>query len=547
MGLNWMHERQKAFKDFEQSFRGSGIGSGSDLNYNKHNNIFPHHQSFISTEYPYNPSITHTHHTSPRSATKIVELLPFEEALQDPFFATPFEKRSLISDPFQSTHPELKPIFNKGKNPSNNPRLSYIQNEADSNMLSSRKDSEEMTPKAKVSYDENKFQVEFDVKDYKPEELSIKAEGTTLVVLAKHEEKSGASSYVTKQFEQRFTLPSGVKAEAISSSLSKDGKLMVTAPRSVEQHKTPIGEIKWKTRDGFESDNSNVTQSTKSNEEGLPHPKVKYDDDKVCISIDCQKYKPEELDVKVEGNTIIITAKQEIKEVGGTRTRVFEQKFTLPSGVKGDKVTSSIDRDGVLSITAPRRAPAASSINQTIEQKMDRVLSPSCWSSDFGTGGRNTFDDGFSSPRRSSSSTITKTSSTNSSAIPGSLVFDHGGDFNNERSLFSHSEAMDNNDGISKVQYDDDTYKIMVNVENYNPDELTIKTVGNSVQVEAKHMEKTPDGQSYSSRNFTQSFSLPKGVNPEAVTSSLGKDGQLVIEAPLPQPTLKQSGERMVP
>ena len=36
-------------------------------------------------------------------------------------------------------------------------------------------------------------------------------------------------------------------------------------------------------------------------------------------SVDCSRYKPEELDVKVEGNTIIITAKQEIKESGGTR------------------------------------------------------------------------------------------------------------------------------------------------------------------------------------------------------------------------------------
>merc|ERR1712018_508584 len=387
--------------------------------------------------------------------------------------------------------------------------------------MSSRKEPEEMSPKAKVSYDETKFQVEFDVKDYKPEELSIKTEGTTLVVLAKHEEKSGDSSYVTKQFEQRFTLPSGVKAEAISSSLSKDGKLMVAAPRSVEQHKTPIGEIKWKTRDGFESDNVNTTQSSKS-EEGLPHPKVKYDEDKVCISLDCQKYKPE-LDVKVEGNTIIITAKQEVKEIGGTRTRVFEQKFTLPSGVKGEKVTSSIDRDGVLNIIAPRGNPSASTINQTIEQKMDRVMSPSSWASDFGTGGRTAFDDDFAGPRRSSSSTVTTKSSTNSSAIPGSIMFDHGDDFKNERSLFSHSEAMDSRDGISKVQYDDDTYKIMVNVENYNPDELTIKTVGNSVQVEAKHMEKTSDGRSFSSRNFTQSFSLPKGVNPEEVKSSLSK------------------------
>ena len=211
-----------------------------------------------------------------------------------------------------------------------------------------------------------------------------------------------------------------------------------------------ITQIKWKTRDGFESENSNTTPVSKPSEEGLPHPKVKYDDDKVCISIDCQNYKPEELDVKVEGNTIIITAKQEIKEIGGTRTRVFEQKFTLPSGVKGDKVTSSIDRDGVLNIIAPKGNPAASTINQTIEQKMDRVMSPSSWASDFGTGGRGTYDDDFSGPRRASSSTVTTKSSTNSSAIPGSIMFDHGDDFKNERSLFSHSEVMDSRDGISK-------------------------------------------------------------------------------------------------
>ena len=86
----------------------------------------------------------------------------------------------------------------------------------------------------------------------------------------------------------------------------------------------------------------------------------------------------------------------------------------------------------------------------------------------------------------------------------------------------------------------------MVNVQNYNPDEITIKTVGNAVQVEAKHTEKTSDGRSYSSRNFSQSFSLPKGVNPEEVKSSLSKDGTLTIEAPLPKTALKGS-ERMVP
>jgi len=547
--LRWMHDRQKAFKVFEQSFQDSGIGSGGGVR-SKEKNTLPYFQPFISAGYtPHNPSISHG--TSPRSATKVLEFLPFEQALQDPFFAPSHRVIDLIIDPLPSTHTKLSPIFNKNKSQhhSDNFYSKPLTNEQDSIMLSTRKDSEEMSPKAKVSYDESKFQVEFDVKDYKPEELSIKTEGTTLIVLAKHEEKSGDSTFVSKQFEQRFTLPSGVKADAISSSLSKEGMLTVTAPRSIEQHKTPIGEIKWKTRDGIEVDQLNATESLKA-DEGLPHPRVKYDEDKVHISLDCQKYKPEELDVKVEGNTIIITAKQEVKEVGGTRTRVYEQKFTLPTGVKGDKVTSSFDKDGTLTIVAPRGNAAASSINQSIEQKMDRVMSPSSWASDFGTGpgGLTTYADDFSGPRRSSSSTVTTKSSTNSSSIPGSITFDHGGNFNNERSLFSHSEAMDNSDGISKVQYDDDKYKIMVNVQNYNPDELTIKTVGNSVQVEAKHMEKTSDGRSYSSRNFTQNFSLPKGVNPEEVKSSLSKDGTLTIEAPLPQPKTSLKGsERMVP
>ena len=68
---------------------------------------------------------------------------------------------------------------------------------------------------------------------------------------------------------------------------------------------------------------------------------------------------------------------QEIKEQGGTRTKLFEQKFTLPSGVKAEKVTSNYGKDGVLSITAPRGNAAAPITH--LEQRMDRVMAPSSW------------------------------------------------------------------------------------------------------------------------------------------------------------------------
>ena len=90
-------------------------------------------------------------------------------------------------------------------------------------------------------------------------------------------------------------------------------------------------------------------------------------------------------------------------------------------------------------------------------------------------------------------------------------------------------------------------YKIEIDVQNFKPEDLVIKTVGQTIQVEAKHEEKTSDGMSVSSRNFSQSFTLPREVNPESVASSLSRDGKLTIEAPLPKSKTLASDERLVP
>merc|ERR1712168_1522383 len=404
--------------------------------------------------------------------------------------------------------------------------------------------SSDMSPKAKVSYDADKFQVEFNVEDYTPEELSIKTEGDVLIVLAKHETKGASGqSFVSKQFEQRFSLPSGVKIEKIASSLSKDGVLTVSAPR--ENLAITSGVIENKTGQVF----SQSEEAKRS--EGLPQPKVSYDDDKFQISLDVTSYRPEDLDVKVEGNSIIITAKQEIQEPGGTRTRVFEQKFSLPSGVKAELVKSSLTREGVLMIMAPKGNVAAKqSYTESVENKMDKVLDPNSWEEDDRRRASNfdsafndmrkgsAFDSALSSTRQGSSLFDSSRSSIHDRDRSGSL-FDR-----DERSLFA---ANSEQNGISRVQYDDDSYKILVNVENYKPEELVIKTVDNTVHVEAKHEEKTSDGRSYSTRSFNQSFTLPRGVNPESVTSALSKDGVLTIAAPLPKAIKNPNPERLVP
>ena len=258
--------------------------------------------------------------------------------------------------------------------------------------------------------------------------------------------------------------------------------------------------------------------------------------------------RPDDLDVKVENNQLVISAKQETRDAnGGTRTRVFEQKFSLPAGINGESVKSNLTRDGFLVVTASKEGYESKSVvkenfsdtssTRGLQDKMDRVLTPSSWD----TRRESAFDDvrrdSISDEKRimSSFDDLRRDSNKSSSLFDRSLFDD--------KSIFASNSEQS---GISRVEYDDNNYKILVNVDKYSPEELVIKTVENTVVVEAKHQEKTSDGRSYSTQSFSQSFTLPQGVDPESVKSSLSGAGVLTISAPITKAGRAQQ-ERLVP
>ena len=109
------------------------------------------------------------------------------------------------------------------------------------------------------------------------------------------------------------------------------------------------------------------------------------------------------------------------------------------------------------------------------------------------------------------SSSLLRQRDNDSTALKSSSLFDSPG---GGSSFFSDPPALaalggpigpiggggSGGDGISRIQYDDDTYKILVNVADFRPEDIIVKTVGGSVQLEAKREEKTADGHSFSSR-----------------------------------------------
>ncbi|KAG9265533.1 heat shock protein beta-11-like [Astyanax mexicanus] len=80
----------------------------------------------------------------------------------------------------------------------------------------------------------DRFALNLDIKDFHPEELSVKQVGRKLRVSGKTEKKQddgkGSYSYRCQEFRQEFDLPEGVNPEAVTCSLN-NGQLQIQAPK----------------------------------------------------------------------------------------------------------------------------------------------------------------------------------------------------------------------------------------------------------------------------------------------------------------------------
>ncbi|XP_035214946.1 protein lethal(2)essential for life-like [Stegodyphus dumicola] len=100
--------------------------------------------------------------------------------------------------------------------------------------------------------------------------------------------------------------------------------------------------------------------------------------------------------------------------------------------------------------------------------------------------------------------------------------------------------------GQSVVKNESDKFQVMLNVSQFKPDEITVKTVDNYIVIHGKHEEKS-DEHGFVSREFTRRYMLPEGTEPESVKSSLSQNGVLTIEAPKKAIEPPPSNERVVP
>lgn len=91
-----------------------------------------------------------------------------------------------------------------------------------------------------------------------------------------------------------------------------------------------------------------------------------------------------------------------------------------------------------------------------------------------------------------------------------------------------------------------DGFQVCMDVSQFKPSELTVKTVDRMVVVEGKHEERE-DEHGFIQRHFIRKYSLPRGYEPKDVVSTISSDGVLTVKAP-PPPAIKdkECNERII-
>lgn len=101
-----------------------------------------------------------------------------------------------------------------------------------------------------------------------------------------------------------------------------------------------------------------------------------------------------------------------------------------------------------------------------------------------------------------------------------------------------------NDSGVSNVVNDKDSFKVNLDVQQFKPDEVTVKVADGYLVVEGKHEERG-DEHGTISRQFIRRYRLPNNVDESAITSTLSSDGVLQLVAPKKQSD--ESSEKIIP
>jgi len=384
-----------------------------------------------------------------------------------------------------------------------------------------------------VSCSNDKFMIQLELPGFQPEDFSLKTKDNVIVLEAVHEGKTEGES-TSRKFVKEFKVPEGVVQEQLQSSYSSEGILTIHAPRKINapegaevQEAMAAASKAYTTDDGktaVKQDSSSASQmiatSTKS-DDGSFSSSSTFSSSSMSSSSTTTSSSGGPGGMSLEMDDMMKKMMEGMQmggSGGGGQMMSLGGDLGSLMSSSGSKMMSSSSKS--FSSSSSMMSSSSSSMTSSGMSKMMGGAGMPSLLDKMGAGvdfeELSTAGTEFSGPP---AYTVTSPRpSVDNTASGMKFTVQPTPDFKPQPQQEADCSVL------LKLKKGDE-YKLVLNMQNYNPENITVKLNGNELTVLATAGEGSTD-------DFKQTHVVPEGIDLDQMSSSFSADGVLVVKAP---------------
>merc|ERR1712165_62817 len=378
-----------------------------------------------------------------------------------------------------------------------------------------------------VSASNDKFQIQLELPGFAPEDFALKTKDDIIIVETVHESKNEDGSSNSRKFTKEFKMPAGVVTEQLASTYSGAGILTVSAPRVIEAPEgAEVSEaMKAQSQAFVTEDGTAVKKDEKASNQSIAATTQSEDGSTISSFKSTSSSSSSSTMMSSGGGAMPPMGSMGGMSLmgGGAGGGMDDMMSKMMSNMGSMQMGSSSSKMSSSSVSS--FSSSSSSSSSMMSSNMSSMLGG-------GSGGmslppmRGMEMPGFPSMP---GMTIEEMPSAASTPAPASETpYTVTSPMSPRTHKVGASEdykapsATDSDTSVLLQYREGSDYKLALNMQQYSPDDITIKLNGRTLTIEAaSHGEQ-----------FKQKHVIPDNIDLDAMSSSFSSDGVLVIKAP---------------
>jgi len=384
-----------------------------------------------------------------------------------------------------------------------------------------------------VSCSNDKFMIQLELPGFSPEDFSLKTKDDIILLEAVHEGKGdGATS---RKFSKEFKVPEGVVKEEIASSYSSEGILTIHAPRKINAPEgAEVSEAMSAASKAFTTDDGKTAvKQDSSSASQMIATSTKSDDGSFSSS---STFSSSNMSSSSTTTSSSGGPGGMMSIGGGGGGDMDEMMKKMMEGMKmgggSEMMSFGGDMGSMMSSSGSKMMSSKSSVSSSSSSMMSSSSSSKTMGSMMGGMGMPSMLDKMGAGVDFEE---LSTAGTEFSGPPAYTVTSPRPSVDNTGSGYKFT-VQPTPDFKPKAQQEadcsvllklkkGDEYKLVLNMQQYSPENITVKLNGNELTVLATGGDGSTD-------DFKQTHVVPEGIDLDQMTSSFSSDGVLVIKAP---------------